>query len=338
MTHQLKLTHLRFDCIADTPIKLGGAYAGANLRNGLANVMRRAICADTQQRGQPSPEHAETCPACWLLASNLDPGTVIRAYTIAPPLPLRHALQPGKPFSFGLTIIGDGLQYLPYFVLALNDVGRVEGIGPDRREGNGRFHIHTISAVDPLRGDAQLLRSPGDSLVHVPTLHVDAAAVAHISALHMQQLSAKGELTLHFHTPLRLIEQKQPLRAPDFGVFFRRLLYRVDELNRQFAGGERRDKASVEQLYALADKVRLLAYDGRWHELWMYSSRDRRKKPHSGFTGTAVYRADDWTPLLPWLIWGQGAQVGKATTKGNGVYSLDGDWPDYWAWMQPEPV
>lgn len=337
----LQLTHLRFDCTATTPIKLGGHYAGNNLRNALANVMRRAVCPEANRSDgkPPSDAHAATCPACWLLTANLDPGTVVRAYTLMPPIPARWDVQPGENFSFGLTLLGEGFRYLPYFVLAISEMGQGEGIGPGRREGNGRFHVYTISAIDPLRGDIQQLLAPGDSLVTIPTLHVDHTAVLQISLHHRHNMPANNELTIQFLTPLRLEEEQKPFKAPDFTVLFQRTLYRVDELSRQFANGQRRDPAEVAYLHALAQKVRLVETDTRWHELWTNSSRKGSKTPLGGLTGTAVYRTDDWEPLLPWLIWGQATQTGKSTTKGNGIYQLaGGNWPLYWDWMQPDKL
>jgi hypothetical protein len=61
----LRLTHLRFDCRATSPIQLGGHTAGNALRNALANVMLRATCPEAPRRGEPSPEHAAVCPA-WM--------------------------------------------------------------------------------------------------------------------------------------------------------------------------------------------------------------------------------------------------------------------------------
>ena len=335
----LQLAHLRFDCTATTPIKLGGHYAGNNLRNALANVMRRAVCPETNRRGDPTPEHTAACPACWLLASNLDPGTVVRAYALVPPIPTQWDIQPGDTFSFGLTLFGEGFRYLPYFVLAISEMGQGEGVGSGRREGNGRFQLHTITAFDPLRGDAQQLLVPGESLVQIPTLHINQEAISHISQLHLKNLPASNELTLHFLTPLRLEEGKRPYKTPDFTVLFQRTLYRLDELSRQFAGDSRRNKSSIARLRTLAEKVRLVEADTRWHEMWSHSSRKGRKTPLGGLTGTAVYRTDDWEPLLPWLIWGQAIQTGKSATKGNGVYQLTGgNWPLYWDWMQPDKL
>lgn len=329
----LQLTHLRFDCIATTPIKMGGHYAGNNLRNALANVMRRSTCPESNRKGDPSPAHVATCPACWLLTSNIDPGTVVRAYAVIPPMPPKYDLAAGEHFSFGLTLFGNGFRHLPYFVLAITEMGQAEGIGPSRRTGNGRFTVQTISAVDPLRGDIETLFTPNDNLVEVPTHHVDWTAVSRRTQHHLQHLNNQ-ELMVRFFTPMRLEEKQRPFKSPDFSVFFRRTLYRIDELNRQFAGAERRNKEEVMALYAFADQVRLLDAQTDWHELWTNSSRKGHKTPIGGFTGTAVYRSEQWEKLLPWLILGQATQSGKSVIKGNGVFALiNENWPCYWDWM-----
>lgn len=335
----LQLTHLRFDCIADTPIKLGGHYAGNNLRNALHNVMRRAVCDETRRRGDPDPEHAAVCPACWLFNANLDPGSIVRAYALVPPIPALHDLEPGDHFNFGLTLFGDGFRFLPYFILSITEMGLTEGVGPGRREGMGRFHVAGITAVDPLRGDAQILLGPDDNLVQIPTVRVDETAVAHITKLHQQHLPTNNQLIIHFLTPTRIEEKGQLFKTPDFGVFFRRTLYRIDDLNRQLAGGERRDSDQVTHLNGLAEKVRLVDVDVRWRELWSHSGRKGRKSPLSGFVGTAVYHADNWHEMLPWLIWGQAVQTGKSTAKGNGVFELSGgEWSPYWDWLRLESL
>jgi hypothetical protein len=50
-----------------------------------------------------------------------------------------------------------------------------------------------------------------------------------------------------------------------------------------------------------------------------------------GLVGFAVYRSKQWDKLLPWLLLGQGVQVGKLTSKGNGVFQVDlPGKPGYW--------
>lgn len=329
----LQLTHLRFDCIATTPINMGDHYAGNNLRNALANVMRRATCPEYRANRPPDAAHAAICPACWLLSANLDPGTVIRAYAVVPPIPSHRRLEAGDRFRFALTLFGDGFHYLPYVILAINEAGQRDGIGPGRREGLGRFRVDSITAVDPLRRSRQTCLAPGDTLVTPPSHFVDWTAVTHASQRH-QQTRADSHLAIRFLTPTRLEEKQQLYKLPDFSVFFRRLLYRIDELNRQFAGQDRRSKEEINHLHALADQARLVDAQTQWHELWSNSSRKGEKTPLSGFTGTAVYHHPNWAELLPWLIWGQATQSGKSVIKGNGVYEIiEGKWPGYWHWL-----
>ena len=121
---------------------------------------------------------------------------------------------------------------------------------------------------------------------------------------------------------MRLVERGELARLPDFGVFFRRLLERIDDLARQLAGQERRPAEDVQRLYALADRVRLVDADVEWVDLKSWSGRTRKHTPMGGFVGQARYRAADWTELLPWLIFGQGVQAGKLAVKGNGVFEL----------------
>ena len=331
-----QLTHLRFDCVATTAVHLHHHHAGNSIRNAIANVMLHATCPLHPRPQAPPPEHVATCPACWLLAANLEPGSVVRAYAIVPPIPPIRSLAAGERFAFGVTLFGPGFAYLPYIVLAAAEAGRREGIGPGRREGLGRFAVVQITAVDPLRERRQIVLAPGETLVNVPTVHVDTSLVADISTRYLGQIAPDGRLRLHFLSPLRLVEEQQPLHMPDFTVLFKRLLYRLDSLQQQFGGADRRPAPGRRQLERLAEQVRLVDAQVRWEELMVRSGRrDPQRTPLSGLVGTAVYRSTSWEELLPYLIWAQIIQVGKSTAKGNGVVELDaGGMRGYWDWMR----
>src|SRR3990170_3325292 len=108
MSTPLTFTHLHFEVAARTSLRLGQHQAGERLRDALAQVMLRAVCPETRRAPKPSPEHAVTCPACWLLAAETDPGTVGRAYSLVGPLPPLDVLAPGASFTFTLTLFGEG--------------------------------------------------------------------------------------------------------------------------------------------------------------------------------------------------------------------------------------
>ncbi len=327
-TPTLTFTHLRFTLLAHTQVNLGGHLAGNNLHNALANVVRFATCPETHRREKPTPEHAAACPACYLFSAELDPGTVVRGYTVTPPIPTRDCIQPGDTFNMGITLLGEGLEFLPYFVLAMNEVGRV-GVGP----GRGKFSLHSIVALNPLTQEIESVLTPDDNLVRVPRLIVTWDDVTRkVAEIAAALRTHNNQLTVRFLTPLRLHEQDNLFRIPDFSVFFRRLLFRTDELGRQLAGQERRGREDLAHLNTLADQVRLVSSQTKWHELWSWSGRKQDQTPLGGLVGTATYWTAEWQELLPWLLLGQGVQAGKYASKGHGVFELlSPDQPPYWS-------
>lgn len=318
----LTFTHLRFQARAHTTIKLGEYQGAERLRDALAQVMLRAVCPDTQRAEKPSPEHAAACPACWLLAAQTDPGAVRRVYSLAGPQPPLDTLVPNQTFQFTITLFGEGFRFLPYFVLAASAMGDT-GVGP----GRGKFEIVTIHAVNPLAGAAHAILSEGEKIVRPQSLPIgwnEADIIA-------REFPSEADIRIRFLSPTRLIDSDSLVKAPDFGVFFRRLLERTDELSKQHNGGERRTSEEVSELYQLADQVRLIEQSTQWIELWGPSGRTGRSTPMGGFVGFAVYRSKHWDKLLPWLLLGQGVQVGKLTAKGNGVFQVDlSGRPGYW--------
>ncbi len=318
-------THLRFVCEANTPLKLDGYRAGTNLRGAMGNVMQRAYCNHQDPKG--FTRHASqrdflqnpsglNCPVCWLLAANEKPGQERRGYTLTPPLDESEAgYAKGDRFEFGLTLFGDTVRLLPYFILTVPEMGRM-GVGA----GRGKFDLKQVWAFDPLTQQRECLLAEGDNMVHTPTL-----ATSDIEQ-HAEKISQtmNGTLTIRFSTPMRLIFNEQLVKTPDFTVFFARLLKRLDELNEQFGDKRRRPFEEVQSLHALTNQVRLIESDARWIDVWSGSSRTGDRTPIGGFIGKATYSAphDVWPTLLPHLLWGQLAQVGKDTVKGNGVFEI----------------
>lgn len=330
----LTATHLRFVCEAMTPLRLEVETfrAGQNLRGALGQVMTRAYCAGDAR----DAAHAAMCPVHWLLAANEKPGQERRGYTIVPPLPRDDSsgrddpadrddppdrlYGPGERFEFGITLFGDALKFLPYFVLTVPEMGRM-GVGP----GRGKFSLKSVWAENPLTRERECLLAEGDTLVHTPTLTVTHAAVMDAAArLDLTGFQNLSGLQVRFLTPTRLIDEGKLANAPQFDVLFARLLKRLDDLAEQHCGGSGRPREEIDALEHLAAHVRLLESQTRWVEVWSGSQRRGAPSPLSGIVGRAVYAAsaEDWRALLPWLLWGQLAQVGKSAVKGNGVIAI----------------
>lgn len=315
----LTTTHLRFVCKATTQLRLEveNFRAGQNLRGALGQVMTRTYCAGDLN----DPAHAASCPVHWLLAANEKPGEERRGYTLVPPASEpASGLKPGERFEFGITLVGDALKFLPYFVLAISEMGR-GGVGA----GRGKFSLKSVWAENPFTHSRQCLLAEGENLVHTPTLMMNHAQVMCVSEKLLQTLSANGgHITIVFNSPLRLIEEGRLAQALQFDVLFARMLKRLDDLAEQHAGGNGRPMEEIESLEQLAGQVRLFESQTRWVEVWSGSNRRGTSSPLSGVVGRATYAAslDVWGSLMPWLLWGQLAQVGKSTVKGNGVIAV----------------
>jgi hypothetical protein len=321
----LATTHLRFICEATTPLQLEvETYrAGQNLRGALGAVMTRAYCAGDAN----DVAHIATCPVHWLLAANEKPGQERRGYAIVPPIPGRDVpaerlYEPGQRFEFGITLFGDALKFLPYFVLAVPEMGRV-GVGV----GRGKFALKSVWAENPLTRARECLLAENDNLVRTPTLTMTHAEVMRIADCRLPIADCDLCLGIDFLAPVRVIHNQHTLKTPEFAPLFANLLKRLDDLAEEYCGGTGRPREEIDALESLAARVQLVESQTRWVEVWSGSTRRGKPSPLSGIVGRAVYAAERavWRELLPWLLWGQLAQVGKSTVKGNGVIAI-ADW------------
>lgn len=321
----LTFTRLRFECLVQTPLRLGGWRAGSNLRGALVDVMRRATCAYSVpsvpgQKVAVDPAHTAQCPVCWLVAAHEKPGVERRGYVLTPPEGVPSVLMPAERFAFHLTLLGEAQHFLPYFVLAVPEMG-LGGVGT----GRGRFHLRRVVAEFPGGREEEVL-AEGTQALRLPEQVVTHADLLNLAEKFSRRWREAGvaSLELKFLTPLRLIWNESLVKAPDFSILFARLLERVDELAMQFSGGERRPLEERAHLQNLAREVRLIENHTLWVEVSSGSSRTGSKTWISGLVGSARYAAPVpvWKELLPWLLWGEAMQVGKDTVKGNGAFRM----------------
>ncbi|MFQ6102493.1 MAG: CRISPR system precrRNA processing endoribonuclease RAMP protein Cas6 [Anaerolineae bacterium] len=348
---------LHFTCEVHTPILLN-EHQGSAIRGALFHALRGQFCFNKEVKSCGHCPLSATCPICFLVATR-DPQSkrgveVPRPYTIEPPLermdestsqrmgesasqrmgerkfvnsPIRR-YEPGEILEFGLSMFAQALNLFPYVVLGSQALER-GGVGKrinesaNRRRGRGRrrgtFVIREIAAVNSLTGERQPVLRQGDSLVQVPDVPITHQQVLQ----RANELAARitDRLTIEFRTPMRLIQRKHLVKEISFSPLFHRLMERLSSLAGQYCDTPL-DLDWRGTLLPLADKVETVEDHTRWVELESYSTRKRGRTPTSGLLGWVTFRADDWTPFLPWLVWGEVVHVGKDAVKGNGWYVM----------------
>jgi len=326
---------LRVHCEVQTPIRLN-EHKGSALRGALFYALRGTAYPNAQWSGFCANKAAVNCLVCPVnavcpvmrLVSTLDEeGThghqAPRPYIINPPLDSgQTCYAPGEHLVFDLLLAGDAADLFPYVVLALDRLAH-EGLGARLESGNGRgprrgtARVARIDAVHPLTGETSPVLRPNSRTVQVPSLpitHADVLAAAEL-------LPTAGDIVVHFITPMRLVEREQLVKVPYFRPLLHRLIERIKSLAENFGGGA--VPYEIRGLRDLADGVGLVEDHASWLDLRGYSTRLEREQVIGGLVGRATYRAADWTPFRPWLVWGTILHAGKNAVKGDGWFGIE---------------
>ncbi|MCX7683491.1 MAG: CRISPR system precrRNA processing endoribonuclease RAMP protein Cas6, partial [Anaerolineae bacterium] len=333
-------------------------HQGSALRGALFHALRHKFCAFARY---PNAECstcalAQTCPVATLV-STLDPTHTRgqdrpRPFSVQPPImngewrKVRHEspmvrghyweredgsgvfrYEPGEPLVFGLTLYANAMQLFPYVVLALQDFEQ-GGLGRqceqyDGRWRRGRLAVREVWAENPLTAERRSVLREGERLVRVPDVPVTHEQVMAYGKRMMEREPA-SVLTLYFLTPTRLVEDGRLLKPPMFRFrpFFQRLLERLESLSEAFCDTPL--PVDFPALLAEAETVQVVERALWWDDVCSYSTRRRAESPIGGLVGRVTLEARDWSPFLPWLLWGQFTHVGKDAVKGNGWYEVEG--------------
>ena len=318
----LTTTHLWFTVKAVTALELD-AHSGAALRGSFFNAIWQRFCTNKSAPNCAECPLHEICPVSALVAPLREDDTwgqdIPRPYVIVPPLEGARCYQPDEQFAFGMTIIGDTIQLLPYIMLSLAQL-EAEGLG-HRLEANagrrGRFQIERVEVSHPWSGQRQTIYQGGSPQVNTPivSVHVEECLqrAAHLNQEHV---------TVDFITPLRLVDHGHLVQQASFRPLIQRLLERYLSLERYYGTADlpftREDKVALLQQ---ADDIVCSEDRTEWYDLKSYSNRQKRSTPIGGLRGKATFRGV-LTALLPLLTVGELIHVGKDTVKGNGWYRI----------------
>ncbi|MDX2078912.1 MAG: CRISPR system precrRNA processing endoribonuclease RAMP protein Cas6 [bacterium] len=314
-TQGFTLQHLRF---VVRPIEsiVFVDHAGSAVRGALYQAMSENFCTEPFAI-QQSPNHAQSCPTCWLLnaenPTSQRGNQTARPITVEPPQPRTYSRH--DPFSFGFTFMGKAQNFIPYVARAVQKMGQI-GIG----KGRGRFELVTITEYNPLYDAHRDLMKKW--VVQAPTLQITPARIDE----QVTELSA-DKVVIQLITPLRLTQKEHLVKFPDPVAFISRLLERMQSLTENYAEASTTPpvpddwRVLSEALKAHAQKIRVAYDETQWLDTWSGSSRQGGYTPTGGIVGRFRWEGD-LTPILPWLLWGQSLHVGKDAVKGNGWYRI----------------
>lgn len=289
-------------------------YKGSTFRGGFGHAFKKVVCTFK----------GKECDDCLLrhrcvysyVFETPPPETTERMtkyrraphpFVIKPPLDKKTRYAPGEALTFGLVLIGRADEYLPYFIYAFDELGKL-GIGKGKakyrldrveREGEILYEGKTgvLKAVDRYRGPSSVTETPTDT-----------------DDGHVQRIS------LRLLTPLRIVSNGELNSAPDFQSIFRTLLRRISLLSYFHCGIDM--DVDFTGLIERSGQVVTESRSLRWHDWERWSARQDTKMKMGGVVGRISFNGD-LGEFLPYLRQGELLHVGKGTAFGLGWYEME---------------
>jgi hypothetical protein len=287
------------------------------LRGGFGHTFKRLVCAQPRQC-QEYCQRGNACPYGYIFeTAPPDDSEVLRTFNKIPrpfvftvPDDRRTIIPTDERLSFGLTLIGRGINYLPYFIAVFRELGRV-GLGNTR----GQYRLFTVESVSPYTGAGGIVYQHGQEATSTSDTTINQDIVATQAATF-----PPDRLTLNFLTPTRLKHQGRWVRnGPPFEAFIKILLGRISSLSYFHCGQQ--FETDFRGLIDRAAGVKIVRSDTRWEDWERFSGRQKQRIKMGGLMGTVTY-AGDLAPYLPLLALGELVHVGKGTVFGNGQYKI----------------
>ncbi len=290
-------------------------FSGSFWRSLFGMSLRRIVCV-TQQPDCHQCMLSANCAYSYLFetAPPADANRMRRYTTIPHPFVIKNTpsekkLCKGQIFDFEMVLIGKGNEYLPYIMQSLIRAGML-GIHREK----SKFTLQTVSCQLPGADQTwQTLWQKGQSQI---------TKVQRMKTL-IPCPPVQEQVTIHFKTPFRFIQQGKPLRPSKlaFHHLYRSLSRRIAMLA-YFHNNidlELNYKANIKK----AEAVKIISGELHWTEWERYSARQKTVMKMGGITGEIVIDLLSYKDLWPMLWLGQYTHAGKATSMGLGEFKLE---------------
>jgi len=289
-------------------------FQGALFRGSFGKIFRRTVCL----------QRHETCDHCRLIrncayiylfesrrldgnkqsfCASHDP----HPFVLEPPFGPQRVFNAGESFSLGLVLFGEGIAYLPYFILVFETMGQ-RGIG----KNYGKFNLARVNALD-LKGNKEVYNGNDKNLK-------DDIPLITSSVLNLLAFSNSQKAEINFLTPTRMQQHGKLIDRIDFPQMVRALMRRYSWLSSLY-NGSLPDLPYSDILDRAEREVQLVNSDLSWQDLERYSYLQKQKIIMGGVVGTVTF-AGNIAPFLPLLRLGEYLHVGKGTAFGLGRYQL----------------
>jgi hypothetical protein len=303
---------IKFQSKAELP-----QWKGSTFRGALGHCLRRASCINLDLNCRLCSLRNK-CAYYYIYETSPQSSSAVlrklqdipRPFVLEPPNVAKTEFAAGDEVAMHLILFGRGIDYLPYFIVALRNLGEA-GIGGKRKLGYGKFSIDSIYVFN-LNGRDCIYTKEGfiynkQRKIELKDFYRDREV---------------EQVKVIFTTPTQLKSSGEYTFELDFYTLMRSLLWRYSAIA-YFHCGETISEGYVNKILESAGKVELESYKiNIIEELERYSIRRGKMKMPPSFVGEFCYRGKIDRETLALLKFGQYLHVGKMTPFGCGKYKV----------------
>lgn len=285
-------------------------YKGSTFRGTFGHSLKRITCALQFQQCQTCLLK-ERCIYSRIFETSASDSNIQtpHPFIIEPSSDEKTNYSEGGAFCFDIILIGWANDYLPYFIYAVQEMGRT-GIGKKIDGKRSGFVLKKVT--DP---SGTLFSATEGQIIKAKPSELDIPMADDAD-------TTWDQITIKLITPLRLkFRNKLNLDLP-FHVLVRSMLRRVSLLNIAYGAGD--PPLDYRGLVAGAQNVRSLSEDLKWFDWRRYSNRQEQAMLMGGISGSVTYQGEIKT-FLPLIKYCEKVHIGKATSFGLGKIELQID-------------
>ena len=288
-------------------------YKGSTFRGGFGHAFKTVSCA-TPCRACQECSLKETCAYAYVFETPPPGDTAImrkypsapHPFVLIPPTEGQNEYQRGDELIFFLTLIGRGIEYLPYFIYTFDELGG-RGIG----RGRGKYQLSSVESQDA-DGEWVLIYHVKDRILRRPSFRLVPG---------IQDGSSENcSITIGLETPVRIVYRGRLSKELDFHIIIRNLLRRASLLS-YFHCGRDMSGFDFRRLIDRAETVRRTKSKLTWYDWERYSSRQKRRVQMGGYIGEVTFEGLIG-PFMPLLRLGEAIHMGKGTSFGLGKFKI----------------